>query len=146
ARFAVMAVVILPLLPEGPYGPLGGVRPRELWLLVLFFSALSFTGYLARRLIGAEHGYTLTGALAGIVSSTNATYTFARLSREQALSSGTLAAGAVAASTVLFPRVLLATAVLEPQVARALMPYLAVPFVFGVLIVVAWLQRLPSTS
>ena len=36
-RFAVMACVILPLLPEGPYGPLGGVRPRELWALVLSF-------------------------------------------------------------------------------------------------------------
>ncbi len=40
-RFAVMAVVILPLLPEGPFGPLGGIRPRALWLLVLFFSGLS---------------------------------------------------------------------------------------------------------
>src|SRR5688572_29686969 len=36
-RFAVMALVVLPLLPEGPYGPFGGVRPRQLWLLVLFF-------------------------------------------------------------------------------------------------------------
>ena len=41
-RFAVMAIVILPLLPEGPYGPFGGVRPRELWMWVLFFSGLSF--------------------------------------------------------------------------------------------------------
>lgn len=52
ARFAVMALVILPLLPEGPYGPLGGVRPRELWALVLFFSGLSFAGYIARRAVG----------------------------------------------------------------------------------------------
>jgi hypothetical protein len=37
ARFGVMAIVVPPLLPEGPIGPLGGVRPRELWLLVLFF-------------------------------------------------------------------------------------------------------------
>ena len=51
-RFAVMALVVLPLLPEGPYGPLGGIRPRELWALVLFFSGLSFAGYLARRLVG----------------------------------------------------------------------------------------------
>ena len=49
-RFAVMALVILPLLPTGPYGPLGGIRPRELWALVLFFTGLSFAGYLARRL------------------------------------------------------------------------------------------------
>ena len=53
ARFGVMAVVILPLLPEGPIGPLGGIRAARLWLLVLFFTGLSFTGYLARRIFGA---------------------------------------------------------------------------------------------
>src|SRR5690606_22243200 len=62
-RFAVMALVILPLLPEGPYGPLGGVRPREIWALVLFFSGLSFAGYLARRVVGPGHGYLVTGLL-----------------------------------------------------------------------------------
>ena len=49
-RFAVMAVVILPLLPVGPYGPWGGVRPRQLWILVLFFSGLSFAGTFATAL------------------------------------------------------------------------------------------------
>ena len=52
-RFAVMALVVLPLLPEGPYGPFGGIRPRELWALVLFFTGLSFVGYMARRARGS---------------------------------------------------------------------------------------------
>jgi hypothetical protein len=50
-RFAVMAVVVLPLLPVGPLDPYGLVRPRELWALVLFFSGLSFAGYVARRAV-----------------------------------------------------------------------------------------------
>ena len=37
ARFAVLALVILPILPEGPFGPEPGFRPRELWALVLLF-------------------------------------------------------------------------------------------------------------
>lgn len=45
-RFAVMAVVILRMLPLGPFGPLGGIRPRQLWAMVLFFSALGFAGYI----------------------------------------------------------------------------------------------------
>ena len=53
ARFAVMAFVILPLLAEGPYGPFGGIRPRELWTMTLFFSGLSFAGYAARRSVPA---------------------------------------------------------------------------------------------
>ena len=59
ARFGVMAVVVLPLLPAGPYGPLGGVKPQELWLLVLFFTGLSFTGYFARKMVGARPRVTL---------------------------------------------------------------------------------------
>ena len=82
--FAVMALVIMPLLPVGPFGPLGGVRPRELWALVLFFSGLSFVGYVARLLVPPDRGYLVTGALGGLISSTNVTFTFARLSRSEA--------------------------------------------------------------
>jgi uncharacterized membrane protein (DUF4010 family) len=75
-RFAVMAVVIFPMLPAGPYGPLGGVRPRQLWTMVLFFSGLSFARYVTRRFVGAERGYPVTRMLGGIISSTNVTLSF----------------------------------------------------------------------
>ncbi len=140
ARFGVMAIVILPLLPEGPYGPFGGIKPRELWLLVLFFTGLSFAGYFARRIFGATRGYPLAGLLAGVVSSTNATFTFARMSRRDAQLSEPLAVGAVAACTMLFPRVLAATFVLDRRVATAVVPYLAAPFLIG-LVVLALLWR-----
>ncbi len=131
ARFGVMAVVILPLLPEGPVGPFGGFKPRALWMLVLFFTGLSFAGYLARRTFGAGKGYPLAGILGGLISSTNTTFTFARLSRHEQKLSGPLAAGAVGACTMLFPRVLVAASVLNLPVARLLLPYLAVPFAIG---------------
>ena len=38
AQFAVLALVILPLLPDRTFGPLGGVNPRQLWIVVLIFS------------------------------------------------------------------------------------------------------------
>jgi uncharacterized membrane protein (DUF4010 family) len=65
ARFAALACIILPLLPSGPFGPLGAVRPRELWLLVLFFSALSFAGWIARRIVGPHQGAIVSGLLGG---------------------------------------------------------------------------------
>ncbi len=142
-RFAVMAVVILPLLPEGPFGPLGGVRPRLLWLLTLFFSGLSFGGYLARRMVGDQHGYPLAGFIGGMVSSTNVTFTFARLSRDQKEVRGPLALGVVAACTVLFLRVLTATTVLNPPLTRALLPYFAAPFLVGVATLMPLLRRSP---
>jgi uncharacterized membrane protein (DUF4010 family) len=132
ARFAVMAMVILPLLPEGPIGPFGGIRPRALWLLVLFFTGLSFVGYLSRRLFGAGRGYSVAGLLGGVVSSTNVTFAYARLSRREPALATPLATGTIAGCTMLFPRVMIAASVLNPMVALLLLAYLVAPFVLGV--------------
>ena len=126
-RFGVMALVVLPLMPSGPYGPLGGVRPRELWALVLFFSGLSFVGYVARQAVGPGRGYFATGLIGGLISSTNVTFTFARASRTHPRIGPELAFGAVAANAMLFPRVLVATAVLNAPLVPVLVPYLLGP-------------------
>ena len=145
-RFAVMALVILPLLPEGPFGPLGGIRPREIWMLVLFFSGLSFAGYVARRVVGPGHGYLVTGLLGGLVSSTNVTFTFARTSRTDRPADRALAFGAVAANAMLYPRVLVATAILETAVVRPLVPYLLAPAVIAAAIAIVGALRSPDTG
>jgi uncharacterized membrane protein (DUF4010 family) len=130
-RFGVMALVVLPLLPSGPYGPLGGVRPRELWALVLFFSGLSFLGYVARRAVGPGRGYFATGLIGGLISSTNVTFTFARASRNHPAIGRQLAFGVVAANAMLFPRVLVAAAVLNAPLAPLLAPYFLGPAVIA---------------
>jgi uncharacterized membrane protein (DUF4010 family) len=132
--FAVLALVVLPLLPSGRYGPLGGIEPRGLWIVVLFFSALNFAGYLARRAVGAERGYGVTGLLGGLVSSTAVTFQFSRLSREDGSLAAGLAAGVVGASTVLLPRVLVISALLNLDVARALLPFLIPPLLAGIVL------------
>jgi uncharacterized membrane protein (DUF4010 family) len=119
ARFAVMAVVILPLLPEGPYPALADLRPRRLWMIVLLFSGLSFAGYMARSLVGARRGLPLTGLLGGLVSSTSVALTFARLSRAPSADRAGLAAGAIGACAVLFPRVVVAGTLMAPAMAPA---------------------------
>jgi uncharacterized membrane protein (DUF4010 family) len=131
ARFAVMAVVVLPLLPQGPYGPAPGIRPRQLWIWVLFFSGLSFAGYLARRAAGPRAGYPLAGLLGGMISSTSVTFSFARTSRRAHAARHALASGVIAACTMLYVRVAVATAVLRADLALALWPYLVGPFLVG---------------
>jgi uncharacterized membrane protein (DUF4010 family) len=145
-RFAVMALVVLPALPEGPYGPLGGVRPRELWALVLFFSGLSFAGYVARRVVGPGHGYLVTGLLGGMVSSTNVTFTFARTSRADLETDRALAFGTVAANAVLYPRVLIATAILSPAVVPSLGLYLVAPALMALVLAAAGALRSPARA
>jgi uncharacterized membrane protein (DUF4010 family) len=145
-RFAVMALVVLPLLPEGPYGPLGGIRPREIWALVLFFSGLSFAGYVARRIVGPGHGYLVTGLLGGLVSSTNVTFTFARTSQTDPAADRALAFGAVAANAMLYPRVLVATAILNASVVPPLVPYLVAPALVAALVAIAGARRSPAVG
>jgi len=131
-RFGVMAVVILPLLPEGPFGPDPGFRPRTLWIAVLIFSGLSFLGYIARKALHGTHGYPVAGILGGMISSTAVTFSFSRLSRSKTSNAGSLATGVIAACTVLFVRVLIATATLNPMLARAVAPFFIAPFAVGV--------------
>jgi uncharacterized membrane protein (DUF4010 family) len=138
ARFGVMAIVILPLLPVGPVSQFGGIRPRDLWALVLFFTGISFCGYLARRLFGAERGYPLAGLLGGLISSTSVTFTFARLSSREVALSPPLAIGTLAACTVLFARVLVASAFLNPAVTWRLLPYLVPPLLVGASALAVW--------
>lgn len=133
-RFAVMAMVVLPLLPAGPIDPYGWVRPRALWALVLFFSGLSFIGYLARMLVGPRHGYALAGLLGGFVSSTNVSLTFSRLSRSEPGVADGLATGVIAASAFVFLRVMTAVAVLNAALLRDVAWYLLPPLLVGALI------------
>jgi uncharacterized membrane protein (DUF4010 family) len=131
ARFAVLALVVLPLLPEGPFGPPPGIRPRELWALVLLFSGLSFAGFIALRLVGPGRGHGVAGLLGGLISSTAVTLGFARESREQAQLGRALALGVIAACTVLYVRVGILSSVLNLAVSLAVLPYLAGPLVAG---------------
>jgi len=146
-RFAVMAAVVLPLLPEGPYGPLDSVRPRLLWAIVLFFSGLSAIGYVARRMVGAERGYAIAGTLGGLLSSTSVTLTFSRLSARRPSAAVALAAGTLGANVVLFPRVLVATAVLAPSLTAALWPAFILPAAIGVMLMLRGLRpQHPQTA
>lgn len=131
ARFAVLALVVLPLLPAEPIAWLGGLAPRRLWLIVLLFAGLSFAGYLALRIAGSHRGYGWAGLLGGLVSSTAVTINFARESRTRPEASAALAVGVLAAAAVLPVRVGVLSAVLNLEVARALLPVLALPVLLG---------------
>jgi uncharacterized membrane protein (DUF4010 family) len=140
-HFAVLALVVLPLLPGGAFGPYDAFRPRELWMVVLLFSGLNFLGYIARRVVGSERGYGVTGLLGGLVSSTAVTLHFSRQSRVEPAYAPALGVGVVAACTVLVPRVVLVSTLLQPALGLVLLPFLAPPFVVGAAIVALVLWR-----
>jgi uncharacterized membrane protein (DUF4010 family) len=138
-RFSVLALVVLPLLPEGPLlGPLE-LRPRALWMIVLLLCALNFGGFVARRAVGDRRGYKLVGLLGGLVSSTAVTLDFSRHSKLEPEVARSLAFGVIGACTVLIPRVLVVSAVLNPRVSVSLLRFLLpVLFVGGLMVVFGW--------
>jgi uncharacterized membrane protein (DUF4010 family) len=138
-QFTVLAVVVLPLLPAGPLLGSLALRPRALWIVVLLFSGLNFAGYIARRAVGSARGYGITGALGGLVSSTAVTLSFSRQSVSNGELGIPLARGVIAACTVLVPRVLVVSGLLNPAVMIALAPALAPTFLVGLAFVLfAW--------
>jgi uncharacterized membrane protein (DUF4010 family) len=91
--------------------------------------------------VGFTRGDVVAGALGGVISSTAVTWQFSRRSRGEHLSAAGLAAGVLAACTVLLPRVLLLSAILNHRVAAALVPFLVFPFLAGAAMVTAFLAR-----
>jgi uncharacterized membrane protein (DUF4010 family) len=130
-QFAVLALVILPILPEGPYGPYDSIRPRAIWIVVLLFSALNFTGYLISRWLGARGGYAVTGLLGGLVSSTAVTWNFSQRSRDETALQRALALGVIGACTVLVVRVEIVATLLRSSIGLKLIPYLSPMLVVG---------------
>lgn len=128
-RFGVLTAVILPLVPDEAIGPFDAINPFEIWLMVVFVAGIGLAGYIALRALGPK-GLAPTGLLGGLVSSTAVTLGFSRMSRRSPQVTDALAAGVLAASGLMYVRVLIEAAVVAPDVARDLVVPLAGLFVF----------------
>jgi uncharacterized membrane protein (DUF4010 family) len=124
-RLLFASFIVLPILPRRAIDPWNALSPYKLWLIVVLISALSMVGYVTVRVLGAARGVIVTGFFGGIVSSTAATLTFARQSRETDISSHAISGGILISWTVMFLRVLGLIAVLRwSLVSRVAIPLL----------------------
>ena len=124
-KFAAVVFLLLPFLPDRDVGPYGAVNPYNVGLTVVLVAGISFTGYVAAKVIGPGKGILVTGLLGGLVSTTATTAAFGRQSRETPAMSGALAAGTVTACAVLFPRLLVLAFVADAGFGSRLLPSLA---------------------
>ncbi len=146
-QFAVLALVVLPILPEGPFGGALDLRPRAIWMLVLLFSGLNFAAYLIQRALGGSRGYIVTGLAGGLLSSTLVSLDFSRRSRRETKLASALGYGVIGACTVLIPRVITVSAILNRDVALKLASVLWLPALFGVVVtVLGWRASARSES
>lgn len=54
-------------LPHAHYGPFDARNPQQQWLVAVFVIGLTFAGYVARRIFGAEKGMLATAAIGGLI-------------------------------------------------------------------------------
>ncbi|MBI4812967.1 MAG: MgtC/SapB family protein, partial [Methanobacterium sp.] len=129
-KFLIIAFVILPLLPDEVMGPLAVFNPFQIWLMVVFISAISFTGYILMKFIGPERGLGVTGIVGGLVSSTAVATSMAARVKESGLLMKAAVFATVVASSMMFFRMLFEVSVINPS----LLPQLSAPMlVMGVL-------------
>ena len=119
AKLGLVLLVALPLLPRRQVGPIAHLNPFEVGLFVALIAAIGFVGYVAVRLLGPHRGMTVTGLVGGLVSSTAVTLNFAGRVREVPALAPVASLGIVLASTIMFPRMLLEVAVVDPTLLPA---------------------------
>lgn len=115
ARFAVIALAVLPFLPDEPFGPYDSWNASKLWWVVIVVTGFSFAGYVANRIFGATHGTIATAVIGGAYSSTAVTQSLAqRLGTRE--SGGAEPAGIALASAVMYLRVLVLVAIIATRI------------------------------
>jgi uncharacterized membrane protein (DUF4010 family) len=124
-QLGVLTAVVLPLLPDRAFGPYDALNPFRLWLAVILIAALSLLGHAAVRLRGERQGLLWAGVLGGLASSTAATLTLARAARAHAPVAVAASAAIVASCGVMFVRMGVVVALLQPSLALRFGGFLA---------------------
>ncbi len=78
----IISVLVLPLLPREAIDPWGVIVLYDLWLIVIFISAIGFTGYFFTKYLGHKKSTILTALVGSLVSSTVVTTHIARAARD----------------------------------------------------------------
>lgn len=144
-RLLLISVVMLPVLPNRGYGPWAALNPYRLWSMIVMIATLSYLGYFAIKFLGQRRGVLVTGLLGGMISSTAVTLTLAPAARESEEMSEVVAAGVLAASTVMFPRILLIAGIVASSLIRFLAPPLLAAAVVT-LVGASWFSRLHAEA
>ena len=122
AVYGAITLVVLPLLPDKNIGPYAALNPRNLWLVVVFVTGLSFAGYWASKRVGDAQGTIIAAAIGATYSSTAVTAELSRRLRNGQEDPLPLRAGIAAATAMMPIRICILVAVLLPGV---LLPFLA---------------------
>jgi uncharacterized membrane protein (DUF4010 family) len=120
-EFLILVGVVLPLLAGRPTIPYTNVTPFGVWLAVVAVSTISYASYLLQRYVFPNGGTLLTAVLGGVYSSTATTVVLARRAGETGITAE-LAAAIVAATAMMYVRILVVCSIFNLALGRMLAP------------------------
>jgi uncharacterized membrane protein (DUF4010 family) len=132
-QFLILVGVVLPLLAGRPPLPFTTVTPFGVWLAVVAVSSISYASYLLQCYAFPTAGTLLASVLGGLYSSTAATVVLARRSCVEG-ATPELQAGIVAATAMMYVRVLVVCSIFNLALGRMLAIPLLSLAVIGALI------------
>ena len=128
-KVVLLSAVILPLLPDTNVIPYIPLSPFRIWLAVVVISTISYGGYLAQQYFFPRKGVFLTGLIGGTYSSTATTVVLAKKIRNSG-ATAMLTASILAATAVMYIRLIVVAFVFNVAIGRELL----VPFAVFALI------------
>lgn len=114
-QLLIISAVVLPVLPRYAIDPWGVFVPYDIWLVVIFISAIGFVGYFFNKYLGERTGLITTSLVGSLVSSTIVTTHLANLGKQKTKSGhDVLMMGMVMAIGTMLLRVTFVLVVLTP--------------------------------
>ena len=129
AKFIIIAGIVLPLLPHNPLSKEINISPYQIWLSIVAVSGISYFSYLLKKFVFPNSGIILSAILGGLYSSTATTIILAKKSKEEN-DDVKISSGIIAATGMMYIRILLLAWIFNKEVAIMLLPY----FLFFVIV------------
>ena len=139
-KMVLLSAVILPLLPDTKVLSYLPISPFKLWLAVVVISGISYGGYLVQKYLFPQKGYFLTGIFGGTYSSTATTVVLARKARSVG-GDRVIDAAIIAATSMMYLRLLVVAMVFNVTVARDLLVPFLVMALLGLLIALIYMKQ-----
>ncbi|PIX93579.1 MAG: hypothetical protein COZ25_09970 [Ignavibacteria bacterium CG_4_10_14_3_um_filter_37_18] len=144
AKFIIIAGIVLPLLPHNPLSKEINISPYQIWLSIVAVSGISYFSYLLKKFVFPNSGIILSAILAGLYSSTATTIILAKKSKEEN-DDVKISSGIIAATGMMYIRILLLAWIFNKEVAIILLPYFLV-FVFVSAAIITIMQLRNKTA
>ncbi len=134
AKFLIIAGIVLPIIPHDSKIPYLNISPYILWITVVAVSSISYLSYLLHKFVFRKSGLMISGLLGGLYSSTATTVVLSRKSKEQKSESKNYSAAIIAATSMMYLRILTLILIFNYALGIIVIPYFIIMIIVSLII------------